>query len=212
MPKKKPAPPVTKKPEPPKANPRAIPVCPTSYEDIDAASARAITGPTEQAAITLYDIGKNFPATVTDLNNELLAQSKKVHNGDMKRAETMLTAQAHTLDALFNNLTRAALVSETLNQYETKFRLALRAQAQCRATLETISAIKNPPVIFAKQANITSGPQQINNGTVSRAGENGNAPNKQLQHTPSERLDLGAQSTASGINSSVEAMAEIQRA
>ena len=48
-------------------------------------------------------------------------------------------------------------------------KLALRAQSQCRATLETLAAIKNPPVIYAKQANVTSGPQQINNGAVESA-------------------------------------------
>lgn len=34
-----------------------------------------------------------------------------------------------------------------------------KAQSQCRATLETLAAIKNPPVIYAKQANISNGPQ-----------------------------------------------------
>lgn len=40
---------------------------------------------------------------------------------------------------------------------------ALRAQAQSRATLETLAAIKNPPAVFAGQANIAHGPQQVNN-------------------------------------------------
>jgi hypothetical protein len=44
-------------------------------------------------------------------------------------------------------------------------RLALKAQGQCRATVETIATIKNPPVVFAKQVNITSGPQQVNNAS-----------------------------------------------
>ena len=42
-------------------------------------------------------------------------------------------------------------------------RLALKAQGQCRATLETLATIKNPPVVFARQANIAQGPQQVNN-------------------------------------------------
>ena len=41
-------------------------------------------------------------------------------------------------------------------------RLSLKAQGQCRATLETLAVIKNPPV-FAHQANIAHGPQQVNN-------------------------------------------------
>ena len=41
----------------------------------------------------------------------------------------------------------------------------LKAQAQCRATLEALAEIKNPhPVAFVKQANISSGHQQVNNG------------------------------------------------
>ena len=48
--------------------------------------------------------------------------------------------------------------------FETNMRIALRAQSQCRATLETLAAIKNPPMVIAKQANVTTGPQQINNG------------------------------------------------
>jgi hypothetical protein len=32
-------------------------------------------------------------------------------------------------------------------------RMALRAQNQCRGNLETLAALKNPQVIFAKQAN-----------------------------------------------------------
>jgi hypothetical protein len=30
-------------------------------------------------------------------------------------------------------------------------------------TLETLATIKNPPVVFARQANIAQGPQQVNN-------------------------------------------------
>jgi hypothetical protein len=41
-----------------------------------------------------------------------------------------------------------------------------KAQNQCRMTLETLSTIKNPPVVYAKQANIAHGPQQVNNGTA----------------------------------------------
>ena len=51
---------------------------------------------------------------------------------------------------------------------ETYVRLALKAQAQCRATLETLATIKNPPVVYARQANIAAGRQQVNNGPGSR--------------------------------------------
>ena len=74
--------------------------------------------------------------------------------------------------------------------------MALRAQNQCRATLETLAAIKNPPVVFAKQANINqgNGNQQVNNGTsdpASRAGEIINQPNELLEAQHGERMDTG---------------------
>lgn len=33
-----------------------------------------------------------------------------------------------------------------------------------RATLETLAAIKNPPMVYPRQANLTTGPQQVNGG------------------------------------------------
>jgi hypothetical protein len=55
--------------------------------------------------------------------------------------------------------------------------------AGCRAAVETLAAIKNPPVVFARQANIAQGPQQVNNQMMPTSeprarGENENTPNK----------------------------------
>jgi len=41
---------------------------------------------------------------------------------------------------------------------------ALQAQSQCRSTWEALATIKHPPVMgYVRQANITNGPQQVNN-------------------------------------------------
>jgi hypothetical protein len=60
--------------------------------------------------------------------------------------------------------------------------MAMKAQNQCRMTLETWAQIKNPPVVFARQANIAQGPQQVNNGMPAgkplARGKNENTPNK----------------------------------
>ena len=40
-------------------------------------------------------------------------------------------------------------------------RFALRAQSQCRATLEALASINKPPTLFAQQANVATN-QQIN--------------------------------------------------
>ena len=99
----------------------------------------------------------------------------KVNGGDMTEVERMLAHQAVALQSMFVHLTEGALSAETLPNFDLKLRYALRAQSQCRATLETLAAIKNPPVLFARQANVTTGPQQINNavGSLAHAGGNG---------------------------------------
>ena len=71
----------------------------------------------------------------------------------------------------------------------------LRAQSQCRATIETLAVIKNPQAVaFVRQANIAAGPQQVNNGmsaahAASRALENEFEPNRLLETQYGERLD-----------------------
>lgn len=86
--------------------------------------------------------------------------------GGMRHAEAMLLAQATALQTLFARLTEKAMMQSHTPNLEAFMRLALRAQSRSRATLETLAAIQNPPIVYAKQANVTSGPQQINNGTA----------------------------------------------
>jgi hypothetical protein len=96
-------------------------------------------------------------------------------------------------------------------------RLALKAQRQCRATLETLVAIKNPqPMAFVRQANIAHGPQQVNNGAVqpgepSRAWEAENLQNKLLEAQNGERLDFGAPGAAGGADSQMETVGAVHR-
>ena len=136
-------------------------------KDIDKIIARAYATPEFRSA----SIIQKFEGDSINLNgmvDELREQSTAVHGGDMKRAEAMLIGQAHALDSLFANMARRAHSSMEAGHgsevAERYMKLALRAQNQCRTTLETLSTIKNPPVVFAKQMNVSNGPQQVNNG------------------------------------------------
>lgn len=100
-----------------------------------------------------------FLATLRD-------QATAVQGGDMSYAEAMLINQATALQSLFVRLAERGLSQERMPNLEGFMRLSLRAQSQCRATLETLAAIKNPPVVYARQANVTTGPQQVNNGVA----------------------------------------------
>ena len=210
--KKKPAP----SPEPKKENPKALNVVQQPTEGRSDALAHASLRPTVQAALTLTDYNKSFgELSLNTLVDDLVKQCELVNKGDLSRAESLLTAQAHTLDAIFHNLARRAQRAEYLNQLETNLRLALKAQGQCRATLETLAVIKNPqPVAFVRQANIAHGPQQVNNsGTTgaSRAEKSENQPNKVLEHQHGERLDFGTAGAAGIADMQVETVGAVNR-
>jgi len=178
--------------------------------------AATVSTPEVRAGVTVDSFSKTFGDTdLGALIGELQKQSKRVHSGDLKRAESMLIAQAHTLDAIFNELARRSAMNmgEYLDATERYMRLALKAQTQCRATLETLATVKNPPVVFAKQANIANGPQQINNGQPVPACEKTVIEqNKLLEHQHGEWLDTGTTSAASGVDTQLEALGAINRA
>jgi hypothetical protein len=156
------------------------------------ALARYAIRPTVNAAITLKNICRDRADTpLNDLIAELGKQCDSVSANKLGRAEAMLITQAHTLDALFNQLVMRAVLNqgEYLDAADKYYKLALRAQNQARATLETLATIKNPPnLAIVKQANIGQA-VQVNNGAAptSRAQENENAPNKLLEVTDASR-------------------------
>ena len=125
-----------------------------------------VLSPTIQSAVGVHAWSKfageaDLAETVADLREQV----KEVQAGDMGRVEAMLYGQALTLQTIFTNLARKAVAQEYLKQFQVNLALALKAQAQCRATLEALAEIKNPrPVSFVQQANIAHGPQQVNNG------------------------------------------------
>ena len=125
-----------------------------------------VLSPTIQSAIAIEAWSK-FAGTVdlADLVGDLRERVKKVQGGDMQPVEAMLFGQAMTLETIFTSLARRATSQEYLKQFQAYLGMALKAQAQCRATLEALAEIKNPrPVAFVKQANISGGHQQVNNG------------------------------------------------
>lgn len=203
-------------PKPDNANTLVTSVSPG--EDFDVATARTAIGPDVASA----DAIRRFTArtfgdhSLMALVTAMREGCARVNAGDLREVEAMLFAQATALNVLFADLTRRAAANlgdgHTFDAGGQLFRMALKAQGQCRATLETLVAAKNPPV-FAKQANF-GGIQQVNNGVAppSRAGENENAPNELLEAPHEQPLDAGAASTASAGHPQMEAVGTVHRA
>lgn len=151
-----------------------------------------------------------------DLVLDLDSSMQQLRAGNMDACEDMLLAQANTLQSIFTNFARRAYAQERLANLELYFRMAMKAQNQCRMTLETLANIKNPPVVYARQANIAHGHQQVNNGSPmpTHAEKTISSPNELLEAESHEqqRLDTRAPSQAGGVDPAVAALEPVNRA
>lgn len=188
------------------------------------ALAKMALRPSVNAAAVMVSYGKPLGMEQADIGalvERLADDVKDVWAGDMKRAEAMLFGQAHALQTMFMELARRATAQEYLKQWEAHLRMALKAQNQCRMTLETLATIKNPPVVFARQANINNGgQQQVNNEAVSgpvRAGAGApaakpqTAPTGLLEQQHGEWLDTGTAGAAGSADSNLAPVGEVHR-
>jgi len=130
-----------------------------------------------------------------DLEESILImrkKAKKISGGDLSELEATLSAQVVSLDKIFNTLAgrAASNMGNYLKTMETYMRLALKAQLQCARTIEVLAAVKNPPVVYAKQANISQGRQQVNNDCNHHAqAGNKNSANELLNEDTHATLD-----------------------
>lgn len=201
---------------PAKPDPSNLIIQAKTGENETASMARTAIRPTVQAALTIrsYQPLPQESVSITALVDELVTHCDAVNSGNLARGEAMLAAQAHTLDAIFGECARRARTNmgEYPQTAELYLRVGLRAQAQCRATVETLSQMKNPaPVAFVKQANIANGPQQVNNGPApegSRAGGSEITPSKLLE-AEHERMDTRAAALAGRGDPALAAVGEI---
>ena len=106
---------------------------------------------------------------LSDIVDSMQQSSEKLQsNAPLELTENILISQAQSLNAMFCDLAVKANNQKYLDSMDKYLKLALKAQSQCRATLETLANIKNPPIVFAKHANIAH-QQQINNQQVNNS-------------------------------------------
>lgn len=176
--------------------------------------------------VTTFARAEHGELSLTDMVASLKESGTAVNDGDLKSAERMLNAQAASLNSIFAEMARRSALNmgHHLDVAERYMRLALKAQGQCRATLETLAAIKNPPVVFARQANISNGPQQVNNGVpasdrsstrapAQACGEIENQPSKLLEGIDSGSTTLDARATGAATrgNQELETVGAVHR-
>lgn len=215
------------------AAPSPIPAAPSSNlrlkRDTDESEAQALArlalSPAFQACATTrsYLTRMTGELDVNALQDEVIRQGAMVKAGSLLPAEVMLFDQALSLQAIFTSFAdRAAMnAGQYIAASETYLRLALKAQAQCRATLETLANIKNPqPTAFIRQQNIAAN-QQVNNGAAmpaavsdARAEDLGNPANElsAVTHAQGQRLEFSTSTAASGSDPAMAALDASHRA
>jgi hypothetical protein len=153
---------------------------------------------------------------------------KDVKGGDLHTLEAMLISQATALQTIFTSLARRASTQDRLPQYQAFLGLALKAQAQSRATISALVDLKYPrQATFVKQANIAHRPQQVNNGGAIGADpeqyaqarahgkETDPEQNKLLEADhghPRQRMDTRAAQKAERSYQTVETVESVHRA
>lgn len=182
--------------------------------------------PSVNAASVIQSYQSNIMGKDVDLTTlvEGLRESfSTAKDGDLSTLEAMLIGQATALQTIFTSLARRAQVQEYQKNLESFLSLALKAQAQSRATIQAVVELKYPrQVAFVKQANISNGPQQVNNGpgfetntrTGARAEENQPEQNKLLEDGchGSTYLDTGTTTAAGRSNPALETVGTVNRA
>jgi hypothetical protein len=218
----------TTKPEATDKNALRVSIAPG--EDLDVAMVKTRLHPVTSATATIRGFEKPMTENgFASLVKELSRHVEDVKAGNMNRPETILLMQAQTLDVIFNAMAQraAANVGTHRDVAEIYLRMALKAQSQCRSTLETLAEIKAPrSTSFIKQQNIAQQQQvnngsQVNNGGATNEGAtpahahgkniNPNQENKLLEVQHGERLDSTTTGAAIGADSQLETVGAVHR-
>ena len=160
-------------------------------------------GAVVQGYLSYVNEGSNLEA----LNETAEAMGKRVAADDFSDLERMLLSQATALQAMFTDLALRSRRMDMAQHMQMTTALALKCATGSRQAITALAELRMPKtVMFAKQANVTSGPQQVNNGVMtappaSRTATIQDGPNELLEATHGNCLDTRAPSTASRADS-----------
>jgi len=120
------------------------------------------------------------PLDLTACAEQMTQKMEGLNKNDLTEPKQMLLSQAHALQAIFMEMARRAALNmgTYIDPTEKYLRLALKAQGQCRATIETLAEIVNPRPIYInpKQVNHSEGAQQVNNAGGPQQVNNESSP------------------------------------
>ena len=159
----------------------------------------------------------NDGGSVAALSKVSAEQVFAIAGGNLSSLELMLLTQATALQAMFIDLALRAKRQDSFEGTQTLTTLALKCAAQSRQAVTALAELRIPKaVMFAKQANVSNGPQQVNNRVVApaapaRAEENQHRPNELLDEQRSIPLDRRMTRAAVGADAHLAPVGEVNR-
>ena len=158
-----------------------------SMERVKAKLALGATIPNASTALD-YSSGLFPDINLNECAKQMNSEIRDVNGGNLDSLEGMLAAQAIALNAIFNNFAKRAAHADMMPKLEAYMRLALKAQSQCRTTVEAIAEIKYPKTATViRQANI-AGQQQVNNNAAADTQTNTRGRARTKNITPTNEL------------------------
>ncbi len=135
------------------------------------AVARKFTGPftrhgliTSEACSRLVNsFDGNMKPGLVDFAYAIKERADKAATGDLATSSAVLMAQALSLDGIFTEYARIALVNVTshMDASERYMRLALKAQANSRATIEALAKLHQPREQTVRHVHVNEGGQAV---------------------------------------------------
>jgi hypothetical protein len=160
-----------------------------------------------------YDPYASTRVDTCDLFKEIQKQELEIKKGNLVYIERYLYSQAIALNALFDRMLNQLAHADFTPQVQLSGMLALKAQAQCRATLATLAQIKNPDQITYIEQNIQQQNnainQQVNPPTIDDSKKSEKIANELLREVKHETLEFRGTEKTIRINPAMETVEAI---
>ena len=125
-----------------------------------------VTGEACERLLTSFDAADK--PGITEFASSIKERADKAASGDLGDVSALFMAQALSLDSIFTEYARIALVNVSSNTEasERYMRLAMKAQANSRATLEALAKLHQPREQTVKHVHVNSGGQAVVADTI----------------------------------------------
>ncbi|MGQ7830448.1 HGGxSTG domain-containing protein [Altererythrobacter sp. Z27] len=112
--------------------------------------------------VELLNRGEWGPQSMLAFSDSIWREAEAAKRGDLGKQREMLVSQAFALHGLFTELTRRAALNlgESLGAVETYLRLARKAQAQSRATIEALERLVHGRMQTVRHVHVNEGGRQ----------------------------------------------------